>query len=93
MTELPKIKSLLSGKNPIKHTPKGIKYRFFHVKKRFKDLKKFNGRGFCFFFGDYGNKACFENLKYDFIGAKDKKFNAVSNQNMRFPFVLVPLIL
>lgn len=72
-----KINNLLSGKNPIKKTPKGYRYKFFHVKRRNKDTKKFNGRGFVFFFYDFGDKACFNNFKYDSNG--DGKFSPQNN--------------
>src|SRR5574343_1823768 len=75
--ELLKINHLLSGKNPIKKTPKGYRYKFFHVKRRNKYTKKFNGRGFVFFFYDFGNKACFNNFKYDSNG--DGKFSPQNN--------------
>lgn len=85
MTELPRIKSLLSGKNPIKKTTKGYRYRFLNIKRRHKDTKKFNGRGFCMFFGDYGYRACFEKLTYDFMG--EKTFNAYSTQKTWFKII------
>jgi hypothetical protein len=60
--QLKNIKSYLSGKNPIKETPKGFRYKFFNKKKKFKD-KIFKSGDICFF-SDYGDKACYNSFKY-----------------------------
>lgn len=73
--ELKGIKKLLSGEKNIKLTPKGIRYKFFHHKKRNRD-KKFMGRGQVSFFYDFGARARFTSLKYDLIGQKFEKSRA-----------------
>lgn len=57
-----KIKSYLSGKDPIKKTPKGTKYRFFNFKR--KSNGHFVGAGVAFFFNDYGDTASYTKLIY-----------------------------
>lgn len=76
--ELKGIKKLLSGEKNIKLTPKGIRYKFFHYKKRNRD-RKFMGRGQVSFFYDFGARAMFASLKYDLVDKKFEKSRASKN--------------
>jgi len=65
--QLKNIKSYLSGKNPIKETPKGFRYKFYQIKKRYKTTKAFCGQGKAFFFYDFGSYGSLNYLKYSSV--------------------------
>jgi hypothetical protein len=67
---LPNIKSLLSGSKPIKYTPKGVRYTFFQDKSFIHSRKGYGGKGKISFFSDFGNKACFTDVRYNKIDNK-----------------------
>ena len=70
--KLTRISSLLTGKDPIRETPKGFRYKIYNKKTRNpKDLKKCTKGRVCFF-SDYGPRANIQALEYSY-GVSHKK--------------------